>query len=102
MGFRAEIRLAHNASHSRSQPLGRLLENEHFCLDKVVKEQLEKLECFIGYSHLLPGCFGLSVSHGNVDPHTHTHSAGVCSWRWDLGPVLADGCAFVCQCVQVM
>lgn len=62
-GFKSEIRP--NAFH-RFPTLGRLLENERFCLDKVGKKQMDKLDCFIGYSHLLPGCFGLSVSHGNV------------------------------------
>ena len=51
-----QIGAAHNDFHRRFQSLGRLLENEHFCLDEVVKKQLEKLDCFIGNSHLLP-CF---------------------------------------------
>lgn len=43
-------------------------ENERFCLDEVVKKQLEKLDCFTGWSHLLPGCFGLSLSSVEVTP----------------------------------
>lgn len=60
-----------------------------------MKKQLEKLDCFIGYSHLLPGCFGLNVSHGNM--HTPAQSVKVCacSWRRDL-----EWNFFVC--VQVM
>lgn len=59
--------------HRGLQSVGRLLGNKRSCLDKVGKEQLEKLDrvCW-----LLPGCFGWSASHGHVDAHPLW--AGVC------------------------
>lgn len=100
----------HNAFHRRLQTLGRLLANKNSCLDKIVKKQLEKLDCFIGYSHLLPGCFGLSVSHGHVDTlHTHTEQVYVagevililclCLMMGVRLPVCA--CMFVCDFIKL-
>lgn len=63
----------HNAFHRRLQTLGRLLANNRSCLDKVVKKQLEKLDCFIGYSHLLPGCFGVECVSWECRYCTHPH-----------------------------
>lgn len=55
--------------------MGRPLGNKSSCLDKVGKEQPEKLDGSVGRDSF-PGCFGWSASHGHA--HAHPLRAGVC------------------------
>lgn len=67
MGFQKEIKLTQNTFHRGFQTLGRLLETDCFCLDNVMEKKKNSDKrvwtFFIGYNHMLPGCFGYCVRH---------------------------------------